>query len=259
MKKLAFLFIALMALLSISSCRIEKINNSNEPAKSYTLNLRDFQSIKNYTSCDIHFTQSNTYKVVLKATPRWYASHTITSNYGELVLAQKEERKQKGITVLHINASNDGAELWISAPTLAAVSTAGSGDFYAESNITGKSLVLSIAGSSDYKLKNVLLSGDFTYSTAGSSDIETGSIQAHNASFSINGSGDVDSKLVKVETTKLSIAGSGDGTLAFDHCGYADISISGSGDVSLSGTLHSIDKSVSGSGDINTDKLQLGK
>ena len=50
MKKLAFMFIALVAILSVSACRIEKVNNSDEPAKSYTLNLRDFQSIKNYST-----------------------------------------------------------------------------------------------------------------------------------------------------------------------------------------------------------------
>lgn len=259
MKKLAFLFIALVTILSISACRIEKTDVSNEPAKSYTLNLRDFQNIKNYTGCDIHFTQSNTYKVVLKATPSWYTSHTITSNNGELVLVQKLERKQKGITVLHINSSNDDAELWVSAPSLTAVSTAGSGNFYAESDLNGNNLELSVAGSGDSKLKNVNLTGDFNYIVAGSGDIETGTIQARNTSFSISGSGDIESKLAKVKTTKLTIAGSGDGTLAFDHCGYADISISGSGDVSLSGTLQSLDKSVSGAGDIDTDRLKLGK
>ncbi len=259
MKKLAFLFIALVAIISVSACRIEKVNNSDEPAKSYTLNLRDFQSIKNYSNCDIHFTQSDTYKVVLKATPSWYASHTVTASRGELVITQKEEKKQKGITVLHINSSNDGAELWISAPSLEVLSTAGSGDFYAESDITGKSLELSIAGSGDSKLKNVTLTGDFEYAVAGSGDIETGILQARNASFSISGSGDVKSKLAQVKVTKLTVAGSGDGTLDFYHCGYAYIGISGSGDVDLSGTLRSLDKSVSGAGDIDTDKLQLGK
>ena len=259
MKKLAILFIALVAILSVSACRIEKVNDNDEPAKSYTLNLRDFQTIKNYTGCDIHFTQSSTYKVVLKATPRWYASHSITARHGELAIMQKDEKKQKGITVLHINSSDDGAELWISAPSLSALTTAGSGDFYAESNLTGNNLELSIAGSGDTKLKNVTLSGNFTYTVAGSGDIETGTLQAKAASFGIAGSGDVDSKLAKVETTKLTIAGSGDGTLDFDHCGYAHIGISGSGDVTLSGTLQSLDKSVAGSGDIDTDKLQLGK
>jgi len=259
MKKLAFMFIALVAILSVSACRIEKVNNNDEPTKSYKLNLRDFQSIKNYTSCDIHFTQSNTYKVVLKATPRWYATHTITSSHGELVITQKEERKQKGITVLHINTSYDDAELWISAPSLSDVSTAGSGDFYAETDITGQHLTLSIAGSGDSHLKNVTLSDNLTYYVAGSGDIETGTLQASNASFSISGSGDIKSKLAKVKTTKLTIAGSGDGSLDFDHCGHADISISGSGDIDLSGTLQSLEKSVSGSGDIDTDRLQIGK
>ena len=69
MKKLAFMFIALMAILSVSACRIEKVDNSNQPRKSYVLNLRDFQSIKNYTSCDIHFTQSNTYNAGTTPTP----------------------------------------------------------------------------------------------------------------------------------------------------------------------------------------------
>lgn len=259
MKKLAFMFIALVAILSVSACRIEKVNNNDEPTKSYTLNLRDFQSIKNYSNCDIHFTQSSTYKVVLKATPHWYDAHTITANNGELVITQKEEKKQKGITVLKFNNISSGAELWISAPSLIALSTAGSGDFYAESNITGKSLELSIAGSGDSHLKNVTLSDNLTYYVAGSGDIETGTLQASNASFSISGSGDIKSKLAKVKTTKLSIAGSGDGSLDFDHCGHADISISGSGDIDLSGTLQSLEKSVSGSGDIDTDRLQLGK
>lgn len=259
MKKLAFMFIALVAILSVSACRIEKVNNNDEPTKSYTLNLRDFQSIKNYSNCDIHFTQSSTYKVVLKATPHWYDAHTITANNGELVITQKEEKKQKGITVLKFNNISSGAELWICAPSLDAISTAGSGDFYAESNITGKSLTLSIAGSGDSHLKNVTLSDNLTYYVAGSGDIETGTLQASNASFSISGSGDIKSKLAKVKTTKLSIAGSGDGSLDFDHCGHADISISGSGDIDLSGTLQSLEKSVSGSGDIDTDRLQLGK
>lgn len=111
MKKLAFLFIALVTILSISACRIEKTDVSNEPAKSYTLNLCDFQSIKNYTGCDIHFTQSDTYKVVLEShskpgTPPIPSPPTMV----RLVLVQKEERKKKGITVLHINAYDDDAE-----------------------------------------------------------------------------------------------------------------------------------------------------
>lgn len=258
MKKLAFMFIALVAILSVSACRIEKVDN-NEPAKSFTLNFKDFQSIKNFSNCDIHFTQSNTYKVVLKATPQWYNAHTITANNGELVITEKEEKKQKGITVLKFNNISSGAELWISAPNISSVAMGGSGDFYAESDISGQHFHLSIAGSGDSRLKNIRLTDDFSYSVSGSGDVETGIILAKNASFSISGSGDIKSKLANVENTKLTIAGSGDGSLSFDQCGSAVIGIAGSGDINLSGTLQSLDKRVSGSGDINTSKLQLGK
>lgn len=258
MKKLSLLFIAVLAVLSITSCRIEKVSDK-EPTKSYTINIKDFQRIKNYTGCDIHFTQSPTYRAVLKATPRWYASHSITVGQGDLVIIQREEKKQKGITVLKFNHSSDDAELWVSAPSLSEVVTAGSGDFYAETDITGRALEVSIAGSGDSHLRSVTLSEAFTYIVAGSGDLEAGTIQAGSASFSISGSGDVESKLAKVKTTKLTIAGSGDGILDFDHCGHAVISIAGSGDIKLAGTLQSLDQNISGSGDIDTAKLKLGK
>lgn len=258
MKKLAYIFISLVSILSMSACRIERDIASNDTMKNYTLNLHDFQCIKNYSNCDIHFTQSSDFKVVLKASQRWYDNHTFTVSRGELVIAQKEEKKQKGITILKFNYTDDDAELWISAPSISAVSTVGSGDFYCDSDITGQNLELSISGSGDSYLKNVTLTDNLTYIVAGSGDIKTGSIHASNASFSISGSGDIQSKLTGVDTTEVTIAGSGDGTLDFDHCRHADISISGSGDITLSGSLHSLSKNISGSGDIDTDRLQLG-
>ena len=259
MKKLAFMFIGLLTIVSMSACRIEKVDNSNEPAKSFTLNLSDFQTISNYTNCDVHFTQSNSYKVVLKATQRWYDSHSITVRHGDLVIMHKQEQKQKGITVLNFNSYSDDAEIWISVPSLKAVSTAGSGDFYAESDITGDHLEVSVAGSGDIKLKNVALTKDFSYTLAGSGNLKTGTVMARNASFSISGSGDLKSKLAKVESTSFHVAGRGDGSIVFDHCGHAETSISGSGDIKLSGSLQSLDKRISGSGDIDTSELQLNK
>jgi len=257
MKKLAFLFITLVAIITMSACRIEK-TAADTPVKSFTLNLSGFQSIKNYSNCDIHFTQSPTYSVVLKATQHWYDTHTVAVRYGELVITEKEERKEPGITVLHINGRHDSdANLWISAPTLTASTIAGSGDFYAETPITGHNLELSVAGSGDTELKTVTLDGNFRYSVAGSGDISTGTLSATNATFDISGSGDVDSKLAKVGTTRLSIAGSGDADLDFTDCDQATVAVSGSGDITLSGNLRSLEKRISGSGDIDTDKLRI--
>lgn len=149
--------------------------------------------------------------------------------------------------------------MYVSAPSLTALSTAGSGDFYAETDLTGQSFVMQTAGSSTSMLKRVVMTDDFAYKLAGSGEINADTIQAKTASFRIAGSGDVRVKLVNVDDTKLAIAGSGSGTLNFDQCGHAKVAISGSGDITLAGTLHSLDKDIAGSGDIDTSKLQWQK
>jgi hypothetical protein len=258
MKKLAFLFIALVAIVSLSACRIEKVDN-NEPQKTYALNLSDFNSIENQSYCDIHYTQSDTFKVVLKASQRWHDTHTVFVRNGRLFIQENKQQKPKGITVLHINSGSQGAELWVSAPSLTGVTIGGSGDFYAQTDITGNSLQMSIAGSGNFDLKNVAVTNDFTYTVTGSGDFDAANIQAKNVLLRITGSGNIKSKLTKVEDTNFTIAGSGDGTLTFDHCGSASVGIAGNGSASLAGTLQSVDKQVSGSGNIDTSKLQLGK
>ena len=259
MKRTISLLFALIAILSFSACRIEKINDNKEPAKTWKLNLRDFSAIRNSTGCNIHFIQSDTFKVTLKATQQWRDTHNISVEDGNVLsIYELSQRKRKGITILRIN-NEYGAELWVSAPSLTNVETYGSGDFTTDKDINGESLNISIAGSGDTSLKGVSLSKNFTYQLSGSGDLITGTIRANKVDYGIAGSGDVSSKLNNVNDTQLTIAGSGDADLTFSGCRHAAVSISGSGDIKLSGQLETLDKQVSGSGDIHTSKLQLGK
>ena len=259
MKRTISLLFALIAILSFSACRIEKINDNKEPAKTWKLNLRDFSAIRNSTGCNIHFIQSDTFKVTLKATQQWRDTHNISVEDGNVLsIYELSQRKRKGITILRIN-NEYGAELWVSAPSLTNVETYGSGDFTTDKDINGESLNISIAGSGDTSLKGVSLSKNFTYQLSGSGDLITGTIRANKVDYGIAGSGDVSSKLNNVNDTQLTIAGSGDADLTFSGCRHAAVSISGSGDIKLSGQLETLDKQVSGSGDIYTSKLQLGK
>ncbi len=259
MKKTTILLLVFIATLSLSACRIEKINNNKEPEKTWKLDLRNFSAIRNSTGCDIHFTQSDTFKVTLKATQQWRDTHNISVEDGNVLsIYELSQRKKKGITILRIN-NEYGAELWISAPSLTNVETYGSGDFTTDRDINGESLNISTAGSGDTSLKGVSLSKNFTYRLSGSGDLITGTIQANKVDYSIAGSGDINSKLNHVNDTRLAIAGSGDADLTFSGCEHATVSISGSGDIKLSGQLKTLDKQVSGSGDIYTSKLQLGK
>ena len=128
MKKALFLFlVAILTIASMSACRIEKAYDSKEPAKIYHLNLTGFTSLNNASNCDIHFTQSDTYKVTLKATPAWYDHHSVSVENGALTIKSDKYKNQKGVTVLFVN-DNQGAEMWISAPSLDEVSLSGSGD-----------------------------------------------------------------------------------------------------------------------------------
>lgn len=103
MKKALFLSVAILTIVSMSACRIEKAYDSKEPAKTYHLNLTGFTSLSNASNCDIHFTQSDTYKVTLKATPEWYNHYSVTVENGALVIKGNKYKNQKNVTVLFIN------------------------------------------------------------------------------------------------------------------------------------------------------------
>ncbi len=259
MKKTIALFFALITILSMSACRIEKVSDSKQPAQTYHLNIRNFAAISNSTNCDVHFTQSSTYSVTLKATKRWYENHDINVSNGVLTLSEKSQEREKGVTVVSLVNSDGGAELWVSGPNLSAAQMYGSGDFKLESDLRGESLEIDIAGSGDTCLKGVSLNGDFEYNLAGSGDLRTGLIKAQNAKFSVAGSGDIHTGLENVNNIGIGISGSGDVDANFNNCGYASVSISGSGDMTLQGQLKRLDKSVSGSGDIDTSRLQVSK
>ena len=260
MKKAIYLFlVAFITIVSMSACRIEKVYDSKKPAKTYHLNLTGFNSLQNASNCDIHFVQSDTFKVTLKATQGWYDRHSVGVEDGVLTIKTDKYKSEKGVTVLSVNTYDDQAEMWVSAPSLTDVSLSGSGDFTIDSDLVGESLGIIRMGSGDTKTKNVTLTGGFMYFVSGSGDAQIGTIKAKDAKFSITGSGEIKSGLAGVANTELTISGSGDASLKFTGCDNADLTVTGSGGVTLSGQLKTLNKQVSGSGDVETSGLSLGK
>lgn len=260
MKKAIYLFlVAFITIVSMSACRIEKVYDSKKPAKTYHLNLTGFNSLQNASNCDIHFVQSDIFKVTLKATQGWYDRHSVGVEDGALTIKTDKYKSEKGVTVLSINTYDDQAEMWVSAPSLTDVSLSGSGDFTIDSDLVGESLGIIRMGSGDTKTKNVTLTGGFMYFVSGSGDAQIGTIKAKDAKFSITGSGEIKSGLAGVANTELTISGSGDASLKFTGCDNADLTVTGSGGVTLSGQLKTLNKQVSGSGDVETSGLSLGK
>ncbi len=258
-KALHLIILAVVTIVSMSACRIEKVYDSKKPAKTYHLNLTGFSSLHNASNCDIHFVQSDTFKVTLKATQGWYDRHSVGVEKGVLTIKSDKYKGEKGVTVLSVNTYDDQAEMWVSAPSLTDVSLAGSGDFTIDSDLVGESLGIIRMGSGDTKTKNVTLTDGFLYHVSGSGDAQIGTIKAKDAKFSITGSGEIKSGLAGVANTELTISGSGDASLKFAGCDNADVTVTGSGDVTLSGQLKTLNKQVSGSGDVETSGLSLGK
>ena len=258
-KALHLIILAVVTIVSMSACRIEKVYDSKKPAKTYHLNLTGFNSLQNASNCDIHFVQSDTFKVTLKATQGWYDRHSVGVEDGALTIKTDKYKSEKGVTVLSVNTYDDQAEMWVSAPSLTDVSLSGSGDFTIDSDLVGESLGIIRIGSGDTKTKNVTLTGGFMYFVSGSGDAQIGTIKAKEAKFSITGSGEIKSGLAGVANTELTIPGSGDASLKFSGCDNADVTVTGSGGVTLSGQLKTLNKQVSGSGDVETSGLSLGK
>ena len=139
----------------------------------------------------------------------------------------------------------DKAVITITAPSITAIATAGSGDVKAE-RLNGPKVSLSSAGSGSINVADVetpSLDSDLS----GSGNVTLGG-KVDEAKYSIAGSGTVDASKMASSTASVSIAGSGDVNLTAS--GSVSASIAGSGDVNVSGGAKCT-SSVVGSGSLN--------
>jgi hypothetical protein len=140
---------------------------------------------------------------------------------------------------------DDKATITITAPTISALSTAGSGNVKAE-RVNGAKVSISTAGSGSIDVADVE-TANLETSIAGSGRISlAGKVDA--VSYDIAGSGSIDAAKMASTTAKVSIAGSGDAKLTASGKVNADIAGSGTVDVSGGATCSS---SVTGSGSLN--------
>jgi hypothetical protein len=139
---------------------------------------------------------------------------------------------------------SEGVTVTVTAPSLAAVSLAGSGDFTAD-RMNGNDVALEIAGSGTMKVASVTAK-NVKGEIAGAGDLVLAG-KAERADYSIAGAGKVDATKLPVKDAAISIAGSGD--LKLFATGLVDVSIAGSGDVVVTGGAK-CKTSQMGSGDV---------
>lgn len=137
-------------------------------------------------------------------------------------------------------------DVYVTAPTIEAMSIAGSGKVLGDSPIEGESLTLENAGSGEFDLD--IRTTDLEASIAGSGDYRLRG-DAEHATFHIAGSGTIRAEELTVRTADLSVAGSGDTYLHVTD--KLSVDIMGSGDVVYRGKP-SLETSILGSGDVRS-------
>lgn len=155
---------------------------------------------------------------------------------------------------LHIGFRNGGGWSWfghhdsvtvyVTAPSLAAASIAGSGDMRVD-RAEGARFTGSVSGSGGLTVA-ALRAPETSFSLTGSGDVRASGTAQH-ASLSIVGSGDIDLSGLQTGDATISLTGSGDASI--HASGAATVQLMGSGDVTVTGGAHCT-ISKAGSGDV---------
>lgn len=142
-------------------------------------------------------------------------------------------------------AKGDPATITVTAPSISALSLAGSGNLTAD-KVNGDEVKLSLAGSGDLKVTTVEAK-NLKSALAGSGNFDIAG-KAASADYSIAGSGDMNATKLTATDAKVSIAGSGDADV--NVSGSVKASIAGSGNVNVTGGAKCSSSTV-GSGKVN--------
>ena len=277
MKFISCLVMAVAAMVTMSSCKIEKNVSYGDP-KDYAVEVGDFKAIESNCPCTIRFTQASQVGVKLRVAPELRDRFSVATKNGVLYVRSVKQRKRNGILVFGSHDDAGSVELMVSAPDLKQVDLNSAGSFIADNNLHLDALNVNCKGSGDVRLKDVMCNKtfrmvangagkltaqslvskhSFSFSSYGSGQLVANSISTPAASFSISGSGDIKAGMTKVGSTNVVVMGSGNANLLFRDCNQAAVNIMGSGNIVLSGSLKSLDQQVSGSGNINCNRLQV--
>ena len=251
MKKTFFLIPALM--LPLSACGYSATDALNDMKKVEVTGSNDLKDGKAITAQAVNpgaFTAISTAgpdDVVFKTGESFSVSATGSAQaLKNLRFALKDGNLMVGrYTYSWKDGDNDKAVITITAPSITAISAAGSGDVKAD-RVTGPKVSLSLAGSGSIDVADVE-TASLDSDIAGSGDVTLGG-KVDMAAYSIAGSGNVEATKMASSSVSVSIVGSGDANLTAS--GKVSADIAGSGDVTVSGGAKCT-SSIVGSGELN--------
>ena len=221
MKRIAYLTLAAVALLSLPSCRFVHVSDElNEKAIQQGFSWKGEASGERITASDNYITQYET-------TGEF---HAITCNLpGDVIYTPGE-------CAVSINAPDNVLELVTvrnENGTLQIKANAGRIRNLKKITINVSSPVLeelNFNGAVDFNAPEGITALDFNAVVNGAGDIDIKGLKADNASLIVNGAGDATIKDLDCESISVAINGAGDAVLS-GRAGRAGLSIAGAGDI----------------------------
>lgn len=205
-----------------------EITAVDRDVKRETRNVGNFDAVTLIGCYDIVYKQGNTTKVEVVAPSRVMEKITTEVKDKTLTVSTK---KIAGVTV--INKRNDNATIYVTSPSLKAVTLIGSGDIVAKEQVKATKLDLFLQGSGDIDF-NSIASSMITAKLQGSGDIKINKAKVTNdANITLQGSGDFKIGEISCAKSEVSLMGSGDFEIGEVSCTKFDVSLMGSGDINL--------------------------
>jgi hypothetical protein len=213
----------LTAVLLLGACHIDTDDGGSHQNVRRDFQVGAFQKIGLAGSTDVVVTIGGAASVRAEGDKKAIDRLDIRVENGELRIGTKSH---EGWTWDFGGSHHNRVTVYVTAPSLAGASVAGSGDMRIDK----------IAGN------------DFEASVGGSGDMNVASLQVTQARFSIAGSGDIKAA-GKAQQANITVAGSGDFIAGGLEIGNATVSVVGSGDITARATQNA-DVTVMGSGDV---------
>lgn len=211
------------------------------PASRQPRQVAPFAAVDVAGSMNVVLRQGSPQRVEVEASDADQAKVETAVDGGRLRVGQRRE----GRSFFTAERFEGRVTVYVTAPSLTAVSVSGSGDLRVEGPVQAGDFRVSVAGSGNLTLPQLTAQALKT-SLAGSGNITVGG-SCPRQSISIQGSGDVKAADLRTDDTTVRIAGSGS---AHVHAAKTlTSSIAGSGDVVVSGNPQ-ISSSKSGSGSV---------
>lgn len=250
-----FIMAGVTLLTTSCACNMKTWSFSDEDMVKDVRNLKGFERIEVSGSPTVHYTQSDTFSVVVKA-PDAIIEDIITEKQGNTLVVRN--RGKMGIFNVSFNGDAEMA-VYVTSPDLVDVLVNGSGDFLCDGSVDTDKIDITLRGSGDIFIRD-LVCDRCEVELIGSGDVSLDRLEAKDVTGLLIGSGDLDMKLCKVDDTRLTLKGSGDIEAAFaDGCRSVDCLLQGSGDISLSGRVSYFKGDKNGSGDISINELSVDK